>query len=105
MICTYLHPTACCFLCLLHPVLQRIFICGSQIILLVVAFAASKWTDWCLFSHSVPRSDVYDMAPANCLDLDPLSPGWGGYLCMFCWCGIVEEDDNEKKWEVLRTIL
>ena len=23
---------------------------------------------------------------------------------MICWCGIGEEDDNEKKWEVLRII-
>jgi hypothetical protein len=23
---------------------------------------------------------------------------------MMCWCGIEEEDDNERKWEALRTI-
>ena len=23
---------------------------------------------------------------------------------MSCWCGIGEEDDNEKKWEVLRMV-
>jgi len=25
-------------------------------------------------------------------------------VSVICWCGIEEEDDNEKKWEVLRTV-
>jgi len=38
------------------------------------------------------------------MDLDPLGPGWGGCVSMTCWCGMEEEDDTEKKWEVLRII-
>ena len=49
-------------------------------------------------------TDVFDEEPANSLDLDAVSPGWGGCVSMICWCGIGEEDDNEKDWEVLRTI-
>jgi len=52
----------------------------------------------------MPVGDIVDVAPTNWLDLDPLSPGGGGCVSMVCWCGIGEEDDNEKKWEVLRTI-
>jgi len=46
----------------------------------------------------------FDVAPANRPNLDPLLPGWGGGVSMICWVGIGEEDDNEKKWEALRTI-
>ena len=49
-------------------------------------------------------SDVFDTAPANRLDWDPLPPSWGDWVSMTCWCGIDEEDDNKKKWEVLKTI-
>jgi len=52
----------------------------------------------------MPMSDVLNVSPANQLDFDPLAAGWGGCVSMICWCGIGEEDDNEKKWEVLRTI-
>jgi hypothetical protein len=52
----------------------------------------------------VPITDVLDVAPANRFDFDPLSPGWGGCVSRFCWCGIGEEDDHKTKWEVLRTI-
>jgi len=52
----------------------------------------------------VPISVVFDEAPANRLDLDPFGPGGGGCVSMICWCGIEDEDDNEKKWEVLRII-
>jgi hypothetical protein len=24
---------------------------------------------------------------------------------MICWCGIGDEDDNKKMWEILRTIM
>jgi hypothetical protein len=40
---------------------------------------------------------VFDVVPANQLDLDVLSPGCGGWESIICWCGIGEEDDNEKK--------
>jgi len=49
-------------------------------------------------------SDVFDVLPTNQLDFDPLAAGRGGCISMICWCGIGEEHDNEKKWEVLTTI-
>jgi len=52
----------------------------------------------------VPRISIFDVVPANRLLFDPLSPGGGGRVSMMCWCGIGEEDDNERKWEALRTI-
>jgi len=57
-----------------------------------------------LRSCCVPRIAIYDVAPANLPIFDPLSPGGGGCVSMMCWCGIGEEDDNERKWEALRTI-
>jgi len=52
----------------------------------------------------VPISDVFEVSPASRLDFDPLAACWGDCVSMMCWCEIEEEDDNEKKWEVLRTI-
>jgi len=49
-------------------------------------------------------SDVFDVVPAKRLEFDPLSNGWGCCVSMISWCGIGEEDDNEKKWDVLRTL-
>jgi len=98
------HAPACCFLFVMLPVLRTIFKCASWVILLVAALAASRRTHWCLRSCCVPISDIFDEAPANPLDLDPLGPGWGGFVSVICWCGIREGDDNEKTWEVLRII-
>ena len=103
-ICLYLHHTACCFLFLLIPVQWTILKCVSWDRRWVPAWAALWWTNGCLHSCSVPMCDVIDVAPATWLYLDPLSPGWGGCVSMICWCGIGEEDDNEKKREVLRII-
>jgi hypothetical protein len=100
----YSHPTACRFLFVLLPVLWTNFKCGSWVIFLVAALAASRWIDKCLHSCCVPISDVFDEEPANRLDSHPLRPGSGGCLFMICWCGIGEEDDNEKMWEVQRII-
>jgi hypothetical protein len=47
---------------------------------------------------------VFVVAPANLQVYDPHSPGPGGFVSMMCWYGIQEEDDNERKWEDLRTI-
>jgi len=102
-ICIYLHPTACCWLFLLLPVLGTIFKWSSSVIFWVAASAASQWTSWCLHCCCVPISAVFDVLPANRLDFDPLAACWGDYVSMICWCGIGEEDDNEMKWEVLRT--
>jgi len=52
----------------------------------------------------VPSISVFDEAPANRPVIDPLPPGGGGCVSMMCWCGIGVEDDNERKWEALRTI-
>ena len=51
----------------------------------------------------MPRISVFDVERANLPVFDPHSPGRGGCLAKMCWCGIQEEDDNEKKWEALRT--
>jgi len=100
----YSHLTTSCFLFLLLTVICTMFKCASWVICLVAALAALRWTNWCLHSCCVKISDVFDVAPTNQLDFDLLSPGWGGCVSMMCWCGIREGDDNEKKWEVLRTI-
>jgi len=100
----HLHPTACCFLSFLLPVLRTIFKCPSWVICLVAALAASRWTNLCLCSCWVPRISLFDVAPANLPVFDPLSPGGGGCVSMMCWCGTGEEDNNERKWEALRTI-
>jgi len=101
----YSHPTACCILCMLLPVLRTIFNCTFWMISLVAALAVSRWTDRCLYSCCVPKREVSGEAPANRLDLDSLTPGWGGCISMISWCGIGEEDDNEEKREVQRSIL
>jgi len=98
------HPTACCFLFFLLPVFQTIFKCASWVIYLVGALAASRWTNLCLRSCCVSRISALDVAPANPSVFDPLWPGGGGCVSMMCWCGIGEEDHNDRKWEALRTI-
>jgi len=50
----------------------------------------------------VAIGDVFDEASAYRLYLDSVGPGGGGCVSMICWCGIGEEDDKEKKWDVLR---
>jgi len=105
MIRIYSQPTAYCIIFFLLSVLLTIVKCVSLVILFVAAWAALWWTDWCLSSCCVQMGDVFDKAPSNRLDLDPLSPDWGGCVSMICGCGIGEEDDNKKKWEVLRNIL
>jgi len=52
----------------------------------------------------VPATDALDEAPIDLLDSDPLSPGRDFCVAMSCLCGIGEEDDNKKKWEVLRNM-
>ena len=52
----------------------------------------------------MPRISVFDVAPVNQPVFDPLSPVGGGCVSMMRWCGIGQEDDNERKWEALRTI-
>jgi len=99
----YSHPTACCFLFLPLAALQTIFKCASWVICLVATLAALRWTNLCLRSWCLPKSSVFDVAPANLPVFVPLSPGGGGCVSTMGWCGIGEEDDNERKWEALRT--
>jgi len=77
---------------------------ASWFIFLVGASAALRWTRWCLRARCVPFSDLFNVSPANRLDFNPLGAGWGGCVSMIHWGVIEEEDDNQKKWEVLRTI-
>jgi len=98
------HPTACCFLFFLLPVLRMILKCASWVICLVAALAVSRWTNLCLRSCCVPRISVFDVVPTNRPVFNPLSPGGGDCVSTMCWCGIGEEDDNERKLEALRTI-
>jgi len=58
----------------------------------------------CLRTCCVPTMSVFDIAPANRPVCYLLTPGGGRCLSIMCWCGIGEEDDNERKWEALRTI-
>ena len=49
----------------------------------------------------MPGSDVLNKAPVDLLASDPSPPGCGGCVSMIWLCGIGEEDDHKKKWEVL----
>ena len=104
VIWTYIHPTTCCSLFLLLPILQMIFQCASWVICLGAALAVLWWTNLCLHSCFGARISIFVVPPANLPVLDPLSPGGCGCVSMMCWCGIAEEDDNKRKWEALRTI-
>jgi len=42
--------------------------------------------------------------PVVLLNWDLLPAGWGVCGAMTCCCGKGKDDDNEKKWEVLRNI-
>ena len=79
------HPTACCCLFLLFPVVRTIFQSASWVMFLVAALAASPQPNCCLRSCFVPVIAVFDVAPANRLDLDLLSPCWGGRVSMTVW--------------------
>jgi len=105
MICIFSPPTAWWLLFFtVVPVIRTIFQCRSWVIWLVAALAASRWPNWCLHYRCVPMSDVYDIAPSNRLDLDPLSVGWSCCVSMIKGSGIGEDDNNEKMWVILRTM-
>jgi hypothetical protein len=100
----YAHRIECWSLLLLFPVLWTIFKCASSVIFVVDALAALQWTRWCLHPCCVPESEVLGVTPTDSPGSVPFSPGWGVCVAMIHWCWIREEDDNEKKWEVLRNI-
>jgi len=101
---SYSHTLACCFLILQVAVLCTTFQCSSWVILLVAVLAALRWTNWCLHCCSGSVGGELDEVSVVWLDWDPLPPGWGVCGAMTCCCGKGEDDDNEKKWEVLRNI-
>ena len=77
---------------------------ASWAIVSAATLTVSRWTDWHLHCCCVQPSDTLHEAPVDLLDSDLLSPGWGASVAKICWSGIGEEDDNEKKWDVLRNI-
>jgi len=102
---SYSHPIGYCLLFLLLPVLCTIFRYASWVIFVVAGLAASQWNNWCLHRCCVSAGGTLVDAPVLGLDSNPLSPGSGVCGAMTCCGGQGEEDDNEKKWEVLRNIL
>jgi len=92
----YSQPIASWSLLLLLPVWPTIFKSASWVTFLVAALAASRWTNCCLCSCVVPMSGVLDEAPIDRLDSDPLLPGWVVSTAKIRWCGIGEENHNEK---------
>jgi len=98
-----LHRIACCCLLLLRPVLHTVFNCVSGVILSVTAIAASWCTNWCLRCCSVWAKGAFDQVLIVRFDSDWISAGWGVCGAMSCCCGNGEENDN-KKWKVLRNI-
>jgi len=83
---------ACCF---------RLYLtvsnCACGVIFLVAAFAALRWTKWCLHCSCVSAGGVLDEVPVILLYSNPLVPCCAVCGAMICWCGSEEEDDNEKK--------
>jgi len=93
-LCTYiwqhLHPIACCFFFLPLPVLQTIFNHASMVMVLVAAFAASRWTKWCLRCSWVSAGGVLEEAPIILLEWVPPWPCWGVCGAMIGWWGSEE---------------
>jgi len=77
---------------------------ASGVISLVAALAALRSTNWYLHFCCMPVCDISVETPVIWLDSDPVYPCRGVCVSMIWWCGIEEEDDNSKKWEVLRSI-
>jgi len=111
----HLHLIACCFIFLLLPVLRTIFNYVSRVISLVGAFAASRWTKWILHFVGSQQEAYWMKWPSFCSILShshlaaALVEPWFAAAEMKRWwqwnkVGGPEEEDNEKKWEVLQNI-
>jgi len=98
------HPFPCWSLHLLLPDWQTIVKCVSWVIFSVAALAASQWMNCCPGCSCVSASEALDDEPVDLLDSNPLPPGWGVCVAMSGRCGIGEEDDHKKKWDVLKNI-
>jgi len=84
------HPTVCCFLFMLLPVLRPIFACASMVTFSVAAFAALQWTSWWLCGSWVSAGSLLDEAHIILLDSDSLPPCWGVCGAKISWCGCDE---------------
>jgi len=89
---------------LLLAVLWTILNSASWVIYLVTALAASQWTNCSLCSCCGPMSMVFNAAPGNWPESNPLWHRWRDSVCIICSWGIGEDNDHGNKWEVLRTI-
>jgi len=66
--------------------------------------AASQWINRYLRCCCVTASDTLDEPPIIRLILDQLLPSRGVCVAKIGCCGIRDDDDNEKQFEVLRII-
>lgn len=89
---------------MLIPDLQTIIECALLVIFVVAAFAASQWRHWYLLYCCVSAGGPLDEAPVVRLHSNLLSLYYGVHGASICCCGQRMEDDNEKKWEMLRNI-
>jgi hypothetical protein len=48
--------------------------------------------------------DGIDETPVMQINSDSVSPGLGVYVSIIWWSGTGEEENNQKKWEVLSNI-
>jgi len=97
----HLHPITSCFLFLLHLVLGTIVNCESRVILSGAAFAALRWTKWCLHCGWVSAGGVLDEVPVVLLNSVSLLPCRDLCGAMICGSGIEEmmiTKQSGKSW-------
>jgi len=82
----HLHLIECCLSFLLLAVLWTIGNCASRVLFSVAAFAASRWTQWCLCYSWVSAGGVSNETAVILLDSVPLSPCCGACGAMICCC-------------------
>jgi len=104
MIWIYPYRMKCYIVYLLLPVLSTIFKSASVSIVLVAAFAALLWTNWCMCFCCVSAGGTFCEAPVGRLDSNLLAPGCGVSESRIISCRRHEADDNKKKWDILRNI-
>jgi len=103
LIWSYSHPTTCCFMFLLLPVLRTVPKCAFWVIFSVTAIAASWWTNCSLGCCSVSPGGALVEVPVIALDSDPIAPGWCVSGAMTCWCGKVRKmimQRSGKSWRL-----
>jgi len=99
------HPMACYFSFMLLPVLRTILIWVSRIIFSVAAFAASQGAKWCLCCGGVSARGCMGWSAHHSAQfwstITLLRCSWSHDLLLWKW----RDDDNEKKWEVMRKMI